>query len=279
MRQHLIRPRLFWQVLSVETRKLMAYRFDFWATTVVSFAVNLGIAYALWRAIFDASGQEEIGGFDFVAMMRYYVTVLIVRRLVRVHERQRGLSADIYEGTLTRYRLYPTPYLPMKYAEHLGGLLPAVVQVVVLIAAVLLVAPGDVVARALAALTPGALVMGLGAIAVANLLSYLLIVPIQGIAFWADNVWALDTMMRFLASFFGGILVPLALFPDAARAVVQWLPFAYLYDLPVRAVTGQLGWSEWALGMLAGSGWCVALALIGSWVWHRGDRIYTGVGI
>ncbi len=48
--------RLFLHVFTIQARKLMSYRADFWLSSVVSFLVELGIMFFLWRAVFAESG-------------------------------------------------------------------------------------------------------------------------------------------------------------------------------------------------------------------------------
>ena len=121
--------------------------------------------------------------------------------------------------------------------------------------------------------------MALVSLAAANLLHYLINFPIQAVAFWADNVWSLLVAERFIISLLGGLMLPLDFFPEWARAVLVWLPFPYLFSVPVRTLLGQVGVAEWAAGLAILAAWCGIAALAGRWVWRRGDLQYTGVGI
>ncbi|MEM8962736.1 MAG: ABC-2 family transporter protein, partial [Acidobacteriota bacterium] len=124
-----MRPRLFLGVVSMTARTRMSYRVDFWITTLVSFVVDLAVAYYLWLAIFSASGATEIGGFSLAGMTGYYVLVILLGKLVRGDDMSMAISRDIYEGDLNKYLLYPVSYRVYKYAEHLGGVVPAILQV------------------------------------------------------------------------------------------------------------------------------------------------------
>jgi len=121
--------------------------------------------------------------------------------------------------------------------------------------------------------------MGIGAIVVANLLNFLITFPIQLIAFWADNVWSLMVMHRFASALLGGMLAPLAFFPESAQRALEALPFRYLFAFPVETLLGRVSPAEWAAGMAIAMGWCGVMAMIGRAVWRRGTLQYTGVGI
>jgi len=267
--------RLYSHVASVEARKAMSYRADFWVNVILSFFAQLGVMWYLWQAIFATTGQATIGGWDLPAMLRYYILVILAGKLVRGQEMMAGLSQDIYDGGLSRYLLYPASYWAFKYAQHLGSLLPSLVQFLLFFLCLPLL-PGGVgdFHPGAAALLMGALAMALG-----NLLYWLLQLPLQAVAFWADNVWSLGVLLRFISGLLGGAMLPLDLFPDSARRVLEWLPFAYLFDLPVRALMGQLDPAAWLKGMAICAGWCLALYVVSGKLWRSGERGYTGVGI
>ena len=75
------------------------------------------------------------------------------------------MSQDIYEGSLTKYLLYPTDYFGFKYAAHLGDLVPGVIQLALfgLLSFLFLDLPELTV-------TPASLAMTLVLVALANLL-------------------------------------------------------------------------------------------------------------
>lgn len=270
-----MKPRLFWSVLSIETRKLMSYRADFWLNAVVSFFVQMAVAYYLWLAIFEATGQREIGGFTFDGMVVYYVLAILLGNVVRGQERRVALSRDIYEGSLTRYLIYPSSYFGFKYGEHLGALLPATVQLVLFgsLAALVIDPPGGI------ELTLQGAAMAAVSVMLANLLFFLLLYPIQGIAFWADNVWSLIVMARFGSELLGGFMLPLTLFPPAAQRLLELLPFEYLFYFPVMVASGRVAPEAWLRGGAVALAWCAILGLVGRRVWRRGYLTYTGVGI
>lgn len=268
--------RVFWSVLSVEGRKLMSYRADFWITAAAAFLAQFAMLYALWKGLFALQpAGAKIGGFGFEGMVVYSITAVLIGRLIRGQERDPGMSQDIYEGTLSRYLLYPCNYFWTKYAQFLGFLFPALVQLVVFLVTTMLLidVPTD--------LRPTALTLGKGlvAIGVANLLWFLLLYPVHAVAFWADNVWTLRVMLRFCADFLGGAMLPLSLFPDVFSKVLWSLPFPYLFALPVLTVLGRPLPLPFPAAIGIGLLWCAALAAFGRAVWRRGILTYSGVGI
>lgn len=267
-------PGLFFQIVSIEARKRMTYRADFWISSVGSVLAHFTVAWFLWKAVYG-SAPGAIGGFSFEAMLLYYVIVILLGQVVRGFSLDIQVSVDIYEGGLTRYLLFPTSYFPFKYAQHVGALVPAVAQLVAF--ALLFVAfigiPADV------HLSLGRVAAAVVSIAIANLLYFQMNLPLQSVSFWADNVWSLSVALRMLTSLLGGMLLPLTLFPGWAQDALAWTPFPLLFDAPARMLLGKLSFEAW--GQLVGVAaiWMVFLAAITQQLWRRGRLQYTGVGI
>ena len=106
-------------VFSLELRKAFSYRSDFWANFVGVVLTELGVAYFLWRAIFAVRQVDSIGGYTFRGMVLYYLLVPLFTRLMRGNE-QGYMSNDIYDGSLSRYLVYPVSFLGSKYLSHLS---------------------------------------------------------------------------------------------------------------------------------------------------------------
>ncbi len=253
----------------------MSYRVEFWLNTAVGFLAQFGAIYFLWNAMFAESEQSVIGGYSFDEMLLYYVSAILLTKLVRGKEREAALSQEIYEGSYTRYIIYPTSFFRYKYAQHLGALAPAAVQVVVFgAAATAAIDPG-----ALESISVTSIAMTLVIVAIANLLHFVMKAPIEGVAFWADNVWSLDVMLRFIVGILGGMMLPLDLYPSWAQELLAWLPFQYVTYFPARVLVGEIGGVDFAFGVAIALFWTAVFACIVRVVWRRGDLQYTGVGI
>jgi ABC-2 type transport system permease protein len=270
-----VNPRLFLQVMSLEARTQFSYRVDFWINAVLSFGVEIMVAWYLWSAIFEASGETEIGGRTFPAMILYYVTVLLLGRFARGRDFEGTVQGDIYEGGLNRYLVLPVAYRPYKYAQGLGKTVPVVVQVV-LFGAIAIPVLG---VASEADITLPAVLMTICAVAMANVLNFLLVFPLQTVAFWADNVWSLMVAQRIMGQILGGYMLPLSVYPGWGQRVLEFLPWRFLFDFPARVLLGEIGFVEWGLGMLIALGWCGLFWLAGQLIWRRGLYQYSGVGI
>ncbi len=266
---------LFRHLVSLEARKLMSYRADFWITAVANLFATIVVHWFLWTAIFETTGAQELGGYSFGGLMCYLIGVNLIGRVVRGSDLQLGIATEIYDGGLSRYLLYPTRYAAFKYAQHLGSILPEIVQLM-LFAGILIALfglPPD------AAISWHTVALALPLLWVGNLLYFMLSAPLQLVAFWADNVWSLGVLLRFVAMLLGGAMLPLSMFPEWAAETMRYLPFVQCFELPVRVAMGQAGAVEALRGVGISLVWCVAIGLFTRALWRRGELSYTGVGI
>ncbi len=268
------RIRFLFSVFTMELRRILSYRVDFWIQFLGSIAAQLGVAYFLWRAIFDQRDIERIGEFSFPGLMLYYLLAPLIGRTIRGAE-MGSISEEIYEGTLTRYLIYPVSFFRYKFASHLAytSLFLAQAGAAMLLFGIFFGFPDDFV------FSPTSLFVAIVSCVLATYLYFALIASIESVAFWADNVWSLVVIVRFATGLFGGAMIPLSLFPSWAQELLVFMPFAYFISFPVRTVLGLNAPEAWIRGLLVLIGWSCAATLVLGVVWNRGKYRYTGVGI
>ena len=75
-----------------------------------------------------------------------------------------------------------------------------------------------------------------------------------------------------LSDFLSGLLIPIPLMPAAMQRVVQWLPFRYIADFPLRLYSGHVAGIEAAQGFAVQIAWLVVLTVLGAWALGRMQR-------
>ncbi|MCE9614706.1 MAG: ABC-2 family transporter protein [Lentisphaerae bacterium] len=258
----------------MEIRKVLSYRMDFWSQFLGSLLAQFGVAWFLWQAIYTTRGVDHVGAFSFTGMMLYYLAAPLAARMVQGGE-MGDISEEIYNGTLTRYLVYPVSFFRYKLAAATAYvcIFAAQFALVMTLFAFTIGIPSEF------SLSPASVAGGLACLLVAAYLNFVLVATLELIAFWADNVWSLVVIMRFLTSLLGGAMLPLALFPDWAHALLYRMPFAYLIAFPVETLLGLTSPARWVSGMLVVTAWAVVCTLLYRLVWERGQHQYSGVGI
>jgi ABC-2 type transport system permease protein len=106
-------------VFSLALRKTLAYRVDFWVRFGVSVLTRLIVAYFLWTAILEASGQDALQGYTLKALLLYYSCIGVLSFVIRGAD-MGHISMEIFDGSLTKYLVYPVSYWRFKFSEYLA---------------------------------------------------------------------------------------------------------------------------------------------------------------
>ncbi len=261
-------------VLSIELKKAFSYRVTFWVRFLLGTGCDLGVAYFLWKALFVSQQVEKIEGYSFHGLVYYSLFAVFSGKITRGSDRG-YLSQDIYDGSFTRYLLYPLPFLGYKYATHITQQALAIFQLLVSFA-VLWLAIGFPAEQNIGV---GSFFSGCLTCVLAGYLVFTLMSCLEMVAFWQDVVWNLIVMLRFAMGLLGGAMVPLVFFPAWGQYIVHHTPFPAMISFPARTFLGQVGLEEWLIGCLVLLCWSLVFSILARFIWLKGMKQYSGVGI
>ncbi len=265
------------KVASLELRKRLQYRFDFWITTLGSAFGQLLLSIAIWSAIYTESNLAEIGGYTFHRMVLYYLVTSLVATAIAPSF---VVVADqIYRGELSKYLLYPVSVYWYHFAQHIGKVVVTLLQGSIPI--ILFLLCYGVTIKENVSAESGLLwaVMSITSVLCSIVLLFTVTYLLELIAFWADAVWALVSIHSFVAAALGGALLPLSVFPQDWIPVLKMLPFASIYWFPTQTILGYVSLQEWVFHLFVAATWVSVYGIVIHYLWRSGCRRYTGVGI
>jgi len=227
------------------------------------------IMLALWSAV---ARDGPVGRFGQAELTAYFLATFVVRQFTGSWISWQ-MNFEIRHGTLSARLLRPV-HPAIAYAAESLAIVP-----------IRALAALPVVVLALALGVGGSLPHGtaawlqwLVAISGAWSLGFLTSFSIGCLAFRLES--SLRVMDVWLVLFWvaSGYLVPIELFPETARTILNWLPFRYQIGLPVELLTSAHdlghGWllvaRQWA--------WVSAFALLSAMLWRAGTRRYAAYG-
>lgn len=266
---------VFKACFDLELRKQLTYRSDFWINFGLNAFGRLVIAYYLWVAVFAASAKPEIGGLTFHQTLSYFFISLFVDMIVRSSSQRLGLVAqEIYDGSLSRYLVYPTQFLDFKTSRILVYAVVGLIQMSLGYLALWVLFGSQL---QLFALQP--VLMGLISLVPGLVLYFLAAFALEMIAFWAEGVWSLNVILRFASGFLGGSFLPISMFPEAWQKVLYLLPFYGMVGMPTEAFMGRKSWEQvWSNGQISLI-WIALFAGLSHLIWRKGIRKFSGVGM
>lgn len=261
-------------VFEMEIRKVFAYRLDFWVNFLGQTVFSILIAYFLWLSIFETTGEKSINGFTLDKMIIYYLLAPLILRI------QQGLSIgaisqDIYDGSLNKYLLYPINFFGYKVLTHLARSSVYIVQLF-LICAIFSYFFNKAQVLDVGLTQAGQFIVAMLFISICF---FFLNALAELVAFWADYIWSLGVILRFMVGFFGGSLIPLAFFPEWSVELLSYTPFPYMISFPISILLGGVTWTTFFSNLLIISLWGLLFVFFSSRVWKVGRLRYTGVGI
>lgn len=259
--------------MASELRKILAYRVDFWVTFLGQTVVQLFIARALWANIFASTGNEVMEGYTLSMMTLYFLIVPIGNRILQ-GEGMGFVSREIYDGTFSRYLIYPLTFFNYKTITSLTYSAFYILQLLIIYLIYQGVISSGITSQMILSLLTGAVVFLFAAFTYLNMT-----MSVELLALWADNIWSLNVMLRFFTYFLGGSFVPIEFFPDWLRASLSWTPFPYLVSLPIKTIMGLTTPYEVTRGLLILLTWAILMRILARFIWSKGQFRYSGVGI
>ncbi|MCT4641849.1 MAG: ABC-2 family transporter protein [Bacteriovoracaceae bacterium] len=261
------------QVFFMELRKLTTYRLDFWVNFIGITAFKLVISYYLWLNIFEYTGKSEIGGYTFKQIVLYYIIASVLYKILQAGMIG-NIANDIYQGSLNKYILYPIDFFNFKITSYLAHAFVYLMQLIIAITAYhYFIAPVlgdlgfiDLILFSVSILLGGVCYFFMNAIC-------------ELIAFWADNIWSLSVMLRFFMGFFGGVMIPLTMFPSWAQEIISYTPFPYFISVSLNVFWSKATHLETLAAMGIQIVWTFIFYGACKYIYMKGRYKYTGVGI
>jgi ABC-2 type transport system permease protein len=261
-------------ICKMEIRNILAYRFSFWINFFGSTLGQLGLSYFLWSSIFGMNNAKTIGGMTFPMMILY--SFLAPMTLKCVHGLQLlNINLDIFEGGLNKYILYPLSYFHFKWVQQITNTLSHMLQLFfgLIIFAIFFGMPLEYKFNVLNIFC---FILNL---LIASSLFAVMESIMEMMAFWADNVWSLSVLLRFVINLLSGAWLSLSLFPEWSQNIFSLLPFKGMVYVPVRILMGSISIQEWASSQLIMLLWFAVISYLAKKIWTAGNLRYTGVGI
>jgi ABC-2 type transport system permease protein len=118
----------------------------------------------------------------------------------------------------------------------------------------------------------------IAALLISIYLSYSIYFCMVCFAFWFGEVRALVIAYNISNIVLSGQIIPLRLFPDSVRNIINLTPLQFLVDFPVSIATANLPMNLWFPKMGMAFFWCIIMTVAGRVIYRSGIRVYGGYG-
>ena len=239
--------------------------------TLFANLIYLVLVYYLWKAIYDSSGTDVVNGMTFSDTMIYLILATALFNFLEMFVVW-DMSRKIQSGSLVLDLLKPMRFRKYTFWSYTGN---HVVQFV------LTFIPTFIVVMIV---TKGAIPMGLNLVYFLISTLFALIVNfniemiVATICLYTESTWGINIVKETIVLLLSGASIPLAFFPEKLRAVVDFMPFRAVYDIPLTILLEKNG-ADTLQGLLPMFGfqliWIVILTAAGSLFWNYSVKKIT----
>jgi ABC-2 type transport system permease protein len=247
----------------------VAYQFQIWFNLVMN-VFSLVITVAFWRAVF--AGRSTVGGLNELQTLNYVMMARVFHDGVYQTNMLRSMGESVRDGGILVTLLRPLDFQGAMYLQnvvHLG-------------LNVMLKFPLALFAWLVFDLRLPADPLVWLAFAITQLLGHAVMFCFDWIVgcavFYTTEAWGLAVARAGIATFFSGMLIPLAIMPDWLRTIATILPFSQAVYLPVSVLSGLTPLAELPRIWLIQLTYLAVLLVLSRLAFRRSVRVITVQG-
>lgn len=217
-------------IYTTRIEKSLAYRFDVFAGILFQCIVMFATAF-FWKALF--AGAASVQGVAVNDMLTYTVISAVMSVFLAPNVEQRVIES-VRQGTVAADMLKPIRLFGEYFAEDLGMCTALIFQnalPILAIASLCITVPKPA--------SCGAFLLFLLSFAMSFFINWLLAAIFSMCAFTLMDMSALVQVKRHLIRLLSGSIIPIWFFPGWLANILRFLPFIYIYQLPLELYIGK----------------------------------------
>ena len=258
----------WWQTFVVCWSKHTSYRLNFFLQIIGPSLVFFFVKYHLWSSIYQGRDDIVLKGYNLDSMITYHLFAMLVSLLGQGFATQ-NLSEEIRLGKITSYLIYPFEFWAFHTASFISF---QVLQSIIFFITISCLTLFNIVQIDMNSILTGFIYCQF-----IGFFWYCLQYMTGIIAFWLEETWILQVILRVLTSFLSGAIIPLELYPKFVVEILEYTPFPYLTYYAIKIFTGKIQLNPSMIFILLF--WIFIFCLINHFIWKRGIKNYTAAGM
>lgn len=209
----------------------LAYRFDVISSIIIQCLVVIATSY-FWVAAYGT--HKTALGVTKEQMLTYSILSAFLSCILKANVEDRIIQS-VRKGNIALDLLKPVNIFGMYLAEDLGGIAVSFCQnalPLLIISSVLIQVP-----------TPSSgihFLLFLLSMVQSYFINWFITASFSMLSFFVISMGPLRQIKNSLIRILSGSIIPLWFFPDGLRTVLSFLPFMYIYQLPLSIYIGKL---------------------------------------
>jgi len=267
-------------ILGISVAERLVYRGDFIIGTLMRF-LPIVTQILLWTAIFDASQQRQLFGYQRNELIAYYLLTMITRAFSSMPGLASGIARSIRDGSVKKFLTQPVDWIGFLFVSRVAHKL--VYYAVATLPFVLVFW----LCRDFFPPLPDATTWCafLASLLMSFVLGFFLEATIGMIGFWFLEVSSLLFIYMLFSFFLSGHMFPISMLDGVAVGggwsvgdLVRGLPLQYLAYFPAAVFLGKIQGAALWQGLLIQAAWTVLFMVLCRIAYNRGVRRYSAYG-
>lgn len=217
-------------VMKTQLIRSFTYRFDVYGNIIMQTIIMVTTAF-FWRALF---GSGSFGNGMTADSMLTYTIISSAMSVLFTTGVERRIQRSVQQGSISVDMIHPINLFGVYFAEDMGTILALLFQNLLPIIII-----GSLVIKVPVIASVSAILMFAASLVLSMGINWLLAAIFGMWAFTAVEMDALIQVKKHLLRLLSGSIIPIWFFPDSLRAVLEMLPFVYIYQLPLDIYVGS----------------------------------------
>ncbi|MBR5386942.1 MAG: hypothetical protein IK142_05095 [Clostridiales bacterium] len=263
-------PRKLFALTRAGIMESLHYRLGTFVTLFANL-IYLVLVYYLWKAIYASSGVDVVNGMTFTDTMIYLILATSLFNFLEMFVVW-DMSRSIQSGKIILDLLKPMKFRAYTFWSYSGSHVVSFIMTFIPTFIVVMI------------ITKGAIPIGMNLVYFIIATLFALIVNfniemiVATICLYTESTWGINIVKETIVLLLSGASIPLAFFPEKLRAVVDYMPFRAVYDIPLTILLQKNG-SDTLQGLLPMFGfqllWIVILTAAGTLFWNYSVKKIT----
>lgn len=263
-------PRKLFALTRAGIMESLHYRLGTFVTLFANL-IYLVLVYYLWKAIYASSGVEVVNSMTFTDTMIYLILATSLFNFLEMFVVW-DMSRSIQSGKIILDLLKPLKFRTYTFWSYSGSHVVSFIMTFIPTFIIVMI------------VTKGAIPIGLNLVyfiistVFALIVNFNIEMIVATICLYTESTWGINIVKETIVLLLSGASIPLAFFPDKLRAVVEYLPFRAVYDVPLTILLEKNG-TDTLQGLLPVFGfqilWIVILTAAGTLFWNYSVKKIT----
>lgn len=254
--------KLYIEIIKNVFKSGLTYRFNYF-TGLIGKILYIYAQYFIWKALLmDKIVDTSFGTIDFPNMVTYIIISSIISTITSNNVIM-DVNNSIDNGKIALDFIKPINFQLYMFCNTIGKNLYEVLFNLIPVTIVSIIVFDIQFPEIIY------FILFLIAIIGGFLINYFLSFCLGLLGFWFTQVWILGRVLNDLIKLFAGVYIPLWFFPVILESILDYLPFKFIYFVPISIFLGKYNLLECLLMFLMQLIWIIILYFLSKIIWKK----------